>query len=278
MLLLTILCGVAVGVSLGLTGGGGSMLAVPLLIYGLDVQPQTAVSVSLAAVGATSFAGTVQRLLHGLVELKTGLLFAASGVVGVPLGTWFGTQMSASLLLVLFAGMMLTVAMRMWMNATTAPNQVIELNLAANEILLPMRPNGPACRRDAQGQLPLNSRCTAVLLISGVATGFLSGLFGVGGGFVIVPALVLLTSLDIHRAVGTSLFVMALVSGAGVITHLISGRSVPLEIVVPFAVGGMAGLGIGFWGSRRLSPVLLQKIFAAVIVAVAVYVISRSIS
>ena len=277
MLLLTMLCGVAVGVSLGLTGGGGSILAVPLLIYGLGVQPQSAVSVSLAAVGATSLAGAVQRSLHGLVEFKTGLLFAASGVLGVPLGTWIGTQLPAPLLLMLFAGLMLMVATRMWMKATRAPAEVIELTRAANEITA-APPIGPACRRDAQGRLPLNSRCTAVLLSSGIATGVLSGLFGVGGGFVIVPALVLITSLDIRRAVGTSLFVMALISGAGLITHLIAGRAVPLEIVVPFAVGGVAGLGLGIWGSHRLSPVLLQKVFAAVIVAVAVYVISRSIS
>ena len=276
MLLLTVLCGVAVGVSLGLTGGGGSILAVPLLIYGLGVQPQSAVSVSLAAVGATSVVGAVQRSLHGLIEFKTGLLFAASGVLGVPLGTWIGTQLPTPLLLILFAGLMLMVAKRMWMKATRAPAEVIELTRGTNEITS-VPPIGPACRRDAQGRLPLNSRCTAILLSSGIATGVLSGLFGVGGGFVIVPALVLITSLDIRRAVGTSLFVMALISGAGLIAHLIAGRAVPLEIVVPFAVGGVAGLGLGIWGSHRLSPVLLQKVFAAVIVAVAVYVISRSI-
>jgi uncharacterized membrane protein YfcA len=275
MFLLTILCGVAVGLSLGLTGGGGSILAVPLLVYGLSIQPQSAVSISLAAVGATSMAGAVLRLLHGSVEMKTGLLFAASGIVGAPLGTWIGAQLSATLLLVLFASVMIVVALRMWMNATRSPAQVIAMSEATTGIL-PMQSSGPACQREPSGQLPLTSRCAVVLLISGVLTGVLSGLFGVGGGFVIVPALVLITALDIHRAVATSLFVMALISGAGLIAHLAAGRLIPLEIVLPFTAGGVVGLGIGTWGSHRISPVLLQKVFAVVIVAVAAYVITRS--
>ena len=273
MLLLTVLCGVAVGLSLGLTGGGGSILAVPLLVYALAVPPQEAVSVSLGAVGATSLMGAVQRVPRGEVEMKTGLLFAASGVAGAPLGTWIGGRLSETLLLVLFAGLMVLVAARMWLKASKSPEEAAVLRASARPV--PER-TGPACRRDPSGRLPLTSRCLAVLLVAGVVTGVLSGLFGVGGGFVIVPALVLLTSLDIHRAVATSLLVIALISGAGLASHLWAGRSVPLETALPFAGGGVVGLGLGTWSGQRLSPVLLQKIFSLVIVAVAVYVIVRS--
>lgn len=274
MSLLTAVCGIAVGLSLGLTGGGGSILAVPLLVYALAVPPQEAVSVSLAAVGATAAVGAVQRFARAEVELKTGLLFAASGIVGAPLGTWIGGLLSETLLLVSFAALMFLVAVRMWIKASRSPAEAAVVRAPTQPAQAANR--GPACRRAPSGHLPLTSRCLVVLLASGVVTGLLSGLFGVGGGFVIVPALVLLTSLDIHRAVATSLLVIAMISGAGLSSHLMAGRSVPLETAVLFVSGGVVGLGIGTWGGRRVSPVRLQKIFSIVIVAVAAYVIIRS--
>src|SRR5690606_29227614 len=137
---------------------------------------------------------------------------------------------------------------------------------------------GPTCRRDPAGRLALTSRCLVVLLLAGVLTGVLSGLFGVGGGFVVVPALVLLTGLDIRRAVATSLLVIALVGGAGLASHLAAGRPLSLELAVPFAVGGVAGLAAGTVVGRRLPPVLLQEGFAAVIVVVAAYVAVRNLA
>lgn len=273
MLLLTVAFGIVVGVTLGLTGGGGSILAVPLLTYGLSLPPREAVSISLAAVGATSLIGAGQRLFLGEVEMKTGLLFAAAGVAGAPLGTWIGGRISQTLLLILFAGLMLLVAGRMWLKATTSAGTV---GGTASETPGAGPMPGPACRRDPSGNLPLTSRCFVLLLLSGVLTGVLAGLFGVGGGFVVVPALVLLTGLDIHRAVGTSLLVIALIGGAGLASHLLAGRSVPTETVLPFAAGGVVGLGIGTWGEHRISPVILQKLFSIVIVAVALYVVVRS--
>ena len=275
MFLLTIVCGVAVGLSLGLTGGGGSILAVPLLVYVLALPSKEAVSVSLGAVGATSLVGAVQRAMQGEVEWKTGLLFAAAGVAGAPVGTWIGGWLPETLLLLLFAVLMVLVAVRMWIRASSSPEEEPIIRTSARPA---SERTGPACRRDPSGRLPLTSRCLAVLLVAGVVTGVLSGLFGVGGGFVIVPALVLLTSLDIHRAVATSLLVIALVSGAGLAFHVWAGRSVPMETVWPFIAGGVVGLGVGTWAGGRLSPVLLQKIFSVVIVAVALYVIVRNFS
>jgi uncharacterized membrane protein YfcA len=274
MLVLTILCGAVVGVSLGLTGGGGSILAVPLLVYLLAVPAESAVSISLGAVGITSLVGAVQRGLRSEIEMKTGLLFAGAGILGAPAGTWIGGHVPEAVLLVLFAGLMVTVAVRMWLKASGAPSDVAEARAFAESPSFERR--GPACRRDPEGRLPLTSRCLALLLVAGLTTGILSGLFGVGGGFVIVPALVLLTSLDIHRAVATSLMVIALISAAGLGAHLYAGRDVPMDLALPFAAGGVAGMFAGAAGAKRLSPQLLQKIFAVVIVAVALYVIVRN--
>jgi uncharacterized membrane protein YfcA len=114
MLALAVIFGLFVGLSLGLTGGGGSILAVPLLVYGLHVAPKEAVGVSLAAVGATALAGAVQRLWRGEVEVATGLMFAAAGMVGAPAGVWLGRRLPEPLLLLSFAALMLWVAARTW--------------------------------------------------------------------------------------------------------------------------------------------------------------------
>ena len=275
-LLLTVGLGALVGLSLGLAGGGGSILAVPLLVYGLTVPARQAVGVSLAAVGSTALVGGLQRLWRREVEIKTGLLFALAGMVGAPLGTWIGSFVSETLLLVLFAGLMVGVAVRMWRKATTSPEEAS----VVRAIIEPRQQEtgGPACRRDPSGTLSLTSRCFAVLLIAGVVTGILAGLFGVGGGFVIVPALVLLTSMDIRKAVATSLLAIALISGAGLVSHIFAGRDLAPEIALPFAAGGIAGLGFGTILGRRMSPVALQKGFAVLIVLVAAYVIAQSVT
>lgn len=272
---LTILYGIAIGLSLGLTGGGGSILAVPLLVYGLSVAPHEAVSVSLAAVGTTSLAGAVHRLVGGEIETTTGLLLAVSGIAGAPLGTWVGGLLSQTLLLAMFAGLMVVVAVRMWIAASRSPSPAPGIFVAPRA---GAARRGPACRREPAGDLPLTSPCFFMLLAIGLVTGVFSGLFGVGGGFVIVPALVLLTGLDVRRAVATSLLVIAVISGAGLASHLYAGRTIAIETAVPFAVGGIIGLEIGTWGGRRISPLRLQKILAIVIVAVAAYVLARNLA
>jgi uncharacterized membrane protein YfcA len=115
-----------------------------------------------------------------------------------------------------------------------------------------------------------------LLAFVGVVTGVLSGLFGVGGGFVIVPALVLYSGMAIHRAVGTSLLVITLVSASGVASHLVAGREIPVDTTLYFVVGGVMGMFVGIWTSRFLSGPVLQRVFAVAIVAVAMFVILRT--
>src|SRR6056297_3124541 len=114
---LAILFGGIVGFALGLTGGGGGIFAVPLLVYGLSVAPREAVGISLAAVGGTALFGAVPRLFRGQVELRTGLLFAVAGMIGAPIGSYLSTLLPENVLLVLFAILMLIVAQRMWSKA-----------------------------------------------------------------------------------------------------------------------------------------------------------------
>lgn len=267
---LSLLFGAVVGLSLGLTGGGGAIFAVPLLVYGLAVPPREAVGISLAAVGATSLVGFLIRWRLGQVELRTGLLFAVAGMLGAPAGIWIAGRLPEALLLLLFAGLMVVVAVRLWRQASRAAPIV-------NPCPLPDEREGPTCQRDDSGALILSSRCAVLLLVVGVLTGVLSGLFGVGGGFVIVPALVLFSGMPIHRAVGTSLMVIALVSVSGLTSQWWAGRTIPWPVTTLFVVGGIAGLFLGQQIGRRLSGPVLQKVFVAAILAVAAFVIVRNL-
>lgn len=264
---LSLTFGALVGFSLGLTGGGGAILAVPLLVYGLSIEPRQAVGISLASVGVTSAVGFLGRWKTGQVEVATGLMFAVAGMLGAPIGTWLSGQISEPLLLSLFALLMLVVAVRMWVKAGPSSS---EAALTTDDAA------GPACRRDETGYLHLTSPCAMLLGVVGVLTGVLSGLFGVGGGFVIVPALVVFSSMPIHRAVGTSLLVITLISAAGVASHLLAGRDIPIETTALFIGGGVLGMFAGIWASQYLSGPALQKVFAVAIVLVAIFVILRT--
>ncbi len=267
--------GVVVGFSLGLTGGGGSIFAVPLLVYGLAVRPREAIGVSLAAVAATALAGGLRRLARGEVEIRTGLVFAVAGMAGAPVGSWIGGWVPEGVLLVLFAVLMVLVAVRMWRRASRRPDEARAIRASLDPI--PAGERGPSCQRDPDGVLRLTSRCFAILVATGLATGVLSGLFGVGGGFVIVPALVLVTGMGIHRAVATSLMVIALVGASGVASSLAAGRPIPLALTVLFVAGGVAGMEFGTLVGRRLGGPGLQKLFASAMVAVAAFIVAKSL-
>jgi hypothetical protein len=267
---LSLIFGTVVGLSLGLTGGGGAIFAVPLLVYGLGVNAREAVAISLAAVGTTSGVGFLHRWRLGEVELRTGLLFAVAGMLGAPVGTWVASLFPESILLLAFAGLMVVVAARLWRQASYP--------ILPPACPTPEQPDGPTCQRDATGVLVLTSRCAVLLFMVGVLTGGLSGLFGVGGGFVIVPALVLFSGMAIHRAVGTSLMVIALVSVSGIAAQLWAGRSIEPVVTAMFVAGGVAGLFAGQQIGRRLSGPALQKVFVVAILVVAVFVIVRNLT
>ncbi len=276
---LSLLFGSIVGLSLGLTGGGGAVFAVPLLAYGMGVPAREAVAISLVSVGLTSFVGFLGKWRKGEAELRTGLLFALAGMLGAPLGAWIGRQIPEAWLMLMLSVLMLTIAWKMWQKSGRAAAQAqVCIPVEASAV----RPDdyaqdGPSCQRDPAGQLILTSRCARLLLIVGVASGVLSGMFGVGGGFIIVPALILFSSMSMSRAVGTSLMVISLVSASGIVSQLWIGQSITLGITTLFATGGLLGLGVGQSVAHRLSASMLQRVFAIAILAVAALVILRNV-
>lgn len=280
MIGIAIAFGMLVGFALGLTGGGGGVFAVPLLVYGLGVPPREAVGISLAAVGGTALSGLIPRIRQGDVEIRTGLMFAISGMFGAPVGSYLSRFLPEQVLLVLFAILMFVVAYRMWQKASASKSTALGAAGApadGAELGTASQADRSACQRDADGALRMNSRCARLLLALGLLTGVLSGMFGVGGGFVIVPALVLFSGMQIHRAVGTSLMVIVLISISGVSSYVLGGGTLSLEITWQFLVGGFVGMILGGVVGKRLGGPALQKVFAGAVVMVALFVISKSL-
>lgn len=268
MLLLTLLLGALVGLSLGMTGGGGAIFAVPLLVYGLGIPPREAVGVSLLTVGSTSLVGFVQRARRNMVEFPTGLLFAVTGMLGVPVGSWLANRISEAILLSLFAVLMLVIAVRMWRSAADS---------AARLPIIIDHNAGLTCPREPEGKLRLTSQCAILLGLVGLGAGVLSGLFGVGGGFIIVPALIVFSGMGIQRALGTSLLVITLISASATTSHLLAGKDLSFATAGVFTAGSIAGLFAGSRLAHRLAGPALQRVFAAAIVVVAMYVMFRTV-
>ncbi|GAB3682354.1 sulfite exporter TauE/SafE family protein [Salinisphaera aquimarina] len=267
---MSVLFGIIVGLALGLTGGGGSIFAVPLLIYGLDVAPRSAVAVSLAAVAITAAFGAVESHLRGVLEVRAALIFAVAGMLAAPLGVYLGGQVSEAVVVLLFAALMLIVAVRMMLKARRAP---------AESAIVRARPSaqagadpGTVCRYSTDGRLRLNAPCSAALLLVGLVVGVLSGFFGVGGGFLIVPALILITEMGMHRAVATSLLVIALIGLSGVISAVFAGRDIDWALTALFVVGGLIGMFGGRALARYLAGATLQIVFAVAMIAIAVFI------
>lgn len=228
LVLLSMVFGIVIGLALGLTGGGGSIFAVPLLVYAMSIPAHEAVGISLTAVGATASWGLIQYLRTGQAEIRTGIIFAISGMLGAPLGAWLNSLLPANLLMFLFASLMLVIAIRMWRHAI--PRRTPAANTLSPDNDCTSSHHNATCHRDEQGTLHLTSRCALLLVFLGFLTGTLSGLFGVGGGFVIVPGLVLFSGMPIHRAVATSLLVIVLISVSGITSFLIANRPIDFSI------------------------------------------------
>ncbi|MGH8118306.1 MAG: sulfite exporter TauE/SafE family protein [Rhodanobacteraceae bacterium] len=249
--LLAIVCGGLVGFSLALTGGGGSTLAVPLLLYVVGIRdPHMAIGTSALAVSLNAYANLIPHARAGHVHWRAAFTFAATGVVGAFAGSEVGKWVNGRQLVGLFAVLVLVVAVSMARPRRTRP-----------------RPGAT----DAPKWLGVRLSGT------GLGTGAVAGFFGVGGGFLIVPGLMLSARLPIIDAIGTSLFG---VGSFGLTTALNYARSglIDWPIAGEFILGGVAGGWVGAMLARHLSTRrgVLNRIFAALIFAIGVYMLVRT--
>jgi uncharacterized membrane protein YfcA len=250
--------GFVVGVALGALGGGGSILAVPALVYGLGMPVREAVPTALLVVGVTAALGAVLHARSGRVSLRTALPFAAAGVLGSVAGAWTHHRLSEALVLGGLALMMVAVAVAM-------------LRRSARERRA--EPRRVPAGGSAERPIRLRGRASGARIVSsGVGVGFLTGLFGVGGGFLIVPAMVLSLGVPVAWAVGTSLVVIAVNSGAALAAHLAAG-SIALGTAVVFTGGSLTGAVVGERLARSASAWRLSAWFSYLVIAIGLLVL-----
>jgi len=247
-ILLAVLFGTLIGVLLGLIGGGGSILTVPILVYILDQDVHEATATSLVIVGATALVGVVPHARAGRVALKTAFLFGGAGIVGAFAGTWLNTLVSGPVLLLLFGLLMLAVAARMILGRKSADT--------------------------ASSELPMAGFRWPVLAV-GLAVGVMTGFFGVGGGFLIVPALAMVLGFPMRLAVGTSLLIIAINSAAGMAAQL-GSADIKWQLALLFIVGGFTGATLGGHLAGRIDEVKLSRGFAVLVTVVGLYLIARN--
>lgn len=260
MTLISIALGALTGLVLALAGAGGTIIAVPLLIFGLHFTVAQAAPVALLAVCLSAGIGALIAHRQRLVRYRAAGFIAITGIITAPLGIWLAQHLPNTPLTLLFATVLFFVAIRMILHSKT-PNQ-LPAEQSCESVSVP-------CRLEYdQGRLVWNWPCARALALSGGITGFLSGLLGVGGGFVVVPALQKATNLPMQSILATSLAVIALVSAMGVITASSLGGMNWL-VALPFAAGALGGMLIGRLFASRLEGPRLQQGFALVAILVA---------
>lgn len=260
-----ILLGALVGLVMGLTGAGGGILAVPLLVFGLHLPMADAGPIGLLAVGLASAMGALAGLRLAIVRYRAALLVAAVGIIASPLGLWLARRLDTRALGLAFAAVLLWVAYRNIAASRAGANGAASACSA------------PPCIRDAaNGRFIWTSRCAARLSLAGGLAGVLSGLLGVGGGFVMVPALQRYTDLAMQSVVRTSLAIIALISLSGVAAAIGSGHF-RQDIGVPFTLGALGGMLAGGALAKRLPAGYLKLAFGVVCALVAAGMAARAL-
>lgn len=250
MLLVAAGFGTLIGLSIGMVGGGGSVLAVPVLVYVLGQSVHQATTASLVVVTAAALAGGARHARSGRVCWRHALTFSGAALPGIAGGTALAEQVGGSALIGAFGVVMLIAGAATWRRAARVP--------------------GEARRREEALCPPLQlARDGAAGLVVGAMTGF----FGVGGGFLIVPALAIFLSLSMRLAVGTSLAVVTATSLLGLGAHLVAGRGLDLDVTLTMAAGAVAGAVAGAALAGRVPQRQLGQGFAAFVTLIALYLV-----
>lgn len=254
LLLATLASGALVGAVLGLIGGGGSILAVPLLIHVVGLgSAHAAIGTAAVAVAANALVGLAGHARGGTVKWRCASLFAAMGMIGAAVGAEVGKAVDSRWLLLLFGLLMVGIGLAMLRPRRTVEVADVRLTRATAAVLVPR------------------------LVPAGLGVGLASGFFGIGGGFLIVPALIAATAMPLSCAVGTSLVVVSALGMTTAASYALSGF-VDWRIAALMLAGGAIGAAVGIATGKRMAARkgLLERLFAAVVIAVGGYVMLTS--
>lgn len=265
-MLLTLILGILIGAVMGLTGAGGGVLAVPALVSGMGWSMQQAAPVALIAVGSSATLGAIEGFRRGLVRYRAALFMAVVGLPFTVLGNILAHGLSQPLLMGLFSLVLLFAAWRMAQRGS------------GHEMHRPAEQHKAGQLNPETGRFNWNGPTFLLVGCIGALTGLMSGLLGVGGGFIIVPMLRRYTNLSMHGIVATSLFLIALVSGGTVLLALWRGAELPYMFCLYFVLATGAGMAGGRLVSHRLPEHRVQMGFAFVLTCVALGLAVKAIS
>jgi len=267
MLAVAIPAGLLVGLSLGALGGGGSILTVPALVYLLGQDTSAATAGSLIIVGVTALAGMTAHYRAGRVRVAQGMTFGVLGIAASYAGSRLSVTVAPATLLAAFSVLMLVVASAMFARGRRGQATIPATEPGVAEYpVIAWRPSfSCACPRALK----------VVVTASGV--GLLTGFFGVGGGFVVVPALILVLGFSMPVAVGTSLLVIAINSASALLSRIGHGLALDWAVIGTFTAAAIIGALLGGRVAARVDPRLLSRAFTLLLVAVALYTAARSI-
>ncbi|MFV0461941.1 MAG: sulfite exporter TauE/SafE family protein [Nostocoides sp.] len=251
--------GVLVGLVLGALGGGGAIITVPVLVYLIGMSAHEATTASLVIVGVSAVIAAIGHARKGNVQFRTGVIFGSLGLIGTLTGSRISVLVTGDRLLVAFAVLLVVVAAIMLRKTAKTPPR-----------------NEAAAEATAHPAAPASPWWLVLAVATGV--GLLTGFFGVGGGFVIVPALVLVLRMPMAQAVGTSLVVVTINSAVALASRLAGGISLDWPVVLAFTAGAMVAAYAGSHMSSALPARALQRAFAGLLIVVALYTFARSIT
>lgn len=267
LILTTLALGIFVGLLMGLTGAGGGILSVPLLVFFLHLKVAEAAPIALTAIAISAGVGALLGLKSKLLRYKAAGFMAMIGLILSPVGLWLAQQIPNHPLLILFSCTLFFVSTHLYLEAR---KEILGIKP-------PPKKPPPCLINPEHGKLTWNLPCARALLFSGGLAGFLSGLLGVGGGFIIVPALKRYTNLPVQSIVATSLGVLAIISSGSALFSAASGN-LALNIAIPFSLGALGGLLIGRSFGKKLSGPRLQQIFAILTFGVAISLMFKGLS
>lgn len=296
-MLLALPIGILIGLSLGALGGGGSILTVPALVYLLGESPHSATTASLIIVGVTAIVGMAVHLRAGRVRVRSGAVFGVLGAGGAFVGSRLSASIDPNALLAAFSVLMAGAAATMLYRQRSGAAPAREPQAAAGPPATGCMPGDSTGQDDHGGSSTFNgrlgvrqsppqaaSRAPAAspvspvrVVIAATVVGLVTGFFGVGGGFVVVPALVLALGFDMPVAVGTSLLVIAINSASALLSRLGTHASIGGGLLITFTAAGVVGAVAGSRIASKVRPERLAVAFAVLMIAIALYTAARSI-
>lgn len=258
--------GLVIGAILGLTGAGGAAFALPLLVLVIGLPVQQAIGLSLATVALSAGYGAMLRLRSGDIFWWAVGLLSLGGVLAAPLGKYAATFVPDAWLLSGFTLLSVAIAAHMWRRCQGASTSPAATGQAGSQAWFSYAEDG---------QFQPQARSIGALAVSGLGVGSLSGLFGVGGGFLVVPFLHLLAGVSLRQAMASSLLIITLISSAGFAMHTLIAPSVDWALLSQLGLGAAVGMYGGGRVAAHCNPSLLQKLFAVALLLLAISTLAK---